>query len=647
MIPATPDSTVRPQRSEPLALIAVFIVLTWAWVMLAGRDLGWDVLNHHVYLPFSLLSGRFQADLLAAGPQSYQNPVGYVPFYGLLRAGLPNWMVGTVLSVLHALAVVPLLAIAQAVWGEKPSVRLWRWLAVAMAWASPVFLLTVGTSSIDPVSNLLVMLALAAVLHPRPRTLPLCGGAVALGLAVAMKPTAALFALALGAVLLIRLWTHQMRWVQGLSFVAAATASTLVFWAPWAYWLWTEFHNPIFPLYNQIFHSPLASTQPVVDRRFLPDGWQDWLLRPWRFAEMRRFATIEAFAPDLRPLALCLAGFALLVSRVLERSRPPATAVPQRLGLDSASGQLLVFAVVSFVLWMKISGNARYVLPLLAVFGVLLVRVLQLAFPLRWARSLALLLLVLQLFNYSLPRDFRLSSPQPWDNGPYLDIRVPDRLRQQPFLHVSLGLQTYAAVAMVLHPDGALINAVGQMNVPPSGPLRDVFGARVAAWQGRTRFLFAGSEASSPTQTQLETEHRVNRLTQDLGLQVDWSDCERVSFMERDAVWRTLLSCKAVPRASADPAFLAARTHVDQAFAALERRCPQIYGPPASTVAVGADMWQRYYSNLELRVTIDANDDIVVSHHRSMDVVRLGTVVDAINGRGEVCTVWKLLSNPS
>ncbi len=640
------------QPSDTTAITLIFLALTWAWVMAVGCDLSWDVMNHHVYLPFSLLSGRFRHDLLAAGPQSYQNPLGYVPFYLLLQARLPAWVIGTALALLHALAVVPLASICRSLWGGESSARLWRWLAVAMAWASPVFLLTVGTSSIDPVGQLLVLTALATVLQPAPRNSSLLLAASGLGLAVAIKPTAVFFALPMGVVLLLRLATRQVRWQQALLFGAATCVATTVLWGPWAWWLWTEFHNPLFPLFNDVFRSPFVWAQAVVDRRFLPDGLDQWLLRPWQLAEMRRFATTEAFIPDLRPLALSMFAIAALPLALLRARRQRMQSQPASIEIGPTT-QLAVFIALSFILWMTLSGNTRYAMPLMAVVGILLVRTVQWLLPQRMARAAALLLLSLQLLNYGLQGEHRLW-PRPWTSGPYIDVQVPERLRQQPFLHLTLGLQTHAAIAPWLHRDGAMINAVGQMTIPSDGPLRAAFDARVRAWQGRVRFLFLsdGRPVSSPPPLLVR---RADRVTYHLGLRVDWSDCERILLLrgkgmvgDDESGAQTLLSCKAGPRPDDDPGFFAARDRVDRAFTAIEQRCPKIYAPAPLVTDAGLDEWQRRYANTDIRVTIDATDAVVVTHHRSTSIIRLGTVDEVVAGRGQdPCTAWKqLLTQP-
>ena len=67
----------------------------------------WDVFNHHYYIPFAWMTGRIDADFFGAGPQSYQNPLGYLPFYARVRTGAPDWLVGMALTLQAAIHFAP------------------------------------------------------------------------------------------------------------------------------------------------------------------------------------------------------------------------------------------------------------------------------------------------------------------------------------------------------------------------------------------------------------------------------------------------------------------------------------------------------------------------------------------------------------
>ncbi len=75
---------------QPRGLVLAFSIpalLCALWTVCAGKDVNWDLLNYHYYLPFELLAGRLGQDFFAASAQSYLNPVGYLPFYLMVASG--------------------------------------------------------------------------------------------------------------------------------------------------------------------------------------------------------------------------------------------------------------------------------------------------------------------------------------------------------------------------------------------------------------------------------------------------------------------------------------------------------------------------------------------------------------------------------
>src|SRR5439155_1343121 len=76
-----------PRGGEPIAVFALPALLCAAWTVLAGKDVNWDLLNYHYYLPYEWLHERLAQDYFAASGQSYLNPIGFLPFYAMLAAG--------------------------------------------------------------------------------------------------------------------------------------------------------------------------------------------------------------------------------------------------------------------------------------------------------------------------------------------------------------------------------------------------------------------------------------------------------------------------------------------------------------------------------------------------------------------------------
>ena len=148
-----------------------------------------------------------------------------------------GWAVGCALGLLHGLAVWPLNALAVSIWGTGCETRWTRLLAVAAAFAAPTFMLVAGTTSVDPICGVLVLASLAAAIDSRHSPGRMMLGGAALGLAIAIKPTSLVFALAVAVVILVRWRTTQLTGRALIGYAVGACASTLAgagYWSAWA-----------------------------------------------------------------------------------------------------------------------------------------------------------------------------------------------------------------------------------------------------------------------------------------------------------------------------------------------------------------------------------------------------------------------------
>ena len=625
-----------------------FLFALIAWAMAVGKDMSWDVVNHHLYLPDSWASGRYRTDLFGAGAQAYQNPLGYFPFYGMVRAGLPAWLIGVILSSTHALVIWPLDRIARLFWPTENAQDFWcRLLALALCCVAPIFLIHDGTTSTDPIASLLIVWALALTLesgsaiaaNPGNDRRAVIVGAL-LGVASAIKLSNAVLAVAVCA-----LWV--LKWLLGqVEFrrLVAVAAGLLVAFAAgagwWMYWLWRDFGNPIFPLYNNIFHSPYAPEQAMVMLRFIPDTAWGMLTRLVEMAEFDNYVAFEAITPDFRPVMAV--GAAVLAAIVLGVRGGWRTAFA-RATWCTPGIQLGVFMVLSYVLWVRSSGNARYAIPLFLIVGITLVRATQRALPSSAAKVLLLTLLLLQGANYGYLNVHRFAATK-WDSGPYIDYAVPRRLKEQPFLHLTVGAQTHGSLAMFLAPGGAMANPQGTFAFGHDGPLGERFQALMKQWHGRTRLLFLEPDAIDPAD--IGHVHKGTRaLFYRLGLDVDWSDCEKIKLLgalHEDRAWATedgkrpdrerdLLSCGVVYRTDKDPEADQQLVAANKVFAILEAACPKVFTPTPFAAEHNTGVWQRQYVNSEAVLTVSVFDGVTMTHFRMMQTTNFGTIDDVLN----------------
>lgn len=627
-----------PAANEAVVLKTLAMGFLLAWVALTGRDLSWDVVNHHLYLPYSLLSGRYRVDLFGAGPQSYQNPVGYLPFYFLAQPGVPSWAAGLLLTLLHGLCIWPLYRLTLRLWGPGPEARWWRALGLVLALFTPAFLLVVGTSSIDPISSLLVLTALAIVMRDHPGALELALAGACLGIAVAIKPVNAPFTIGIAAVFALRCLIGQLRWRHLALLIVSASTVALLLAGPWAYWLWSTFGNPIFPLFNDRFQSPFASPQAVVATRFVPSSWLDYLSRPWQMLALRSFASTESLTPDLRPFALMILGLPALAWLALRQH------ARWREWLRNPACWLLVFSLVSYVFWMKSSGNARYALPLLMVVGLLVVSAAKTWLTPSVARITLALLLLLHVAYFSVDGEHRIG-PTRWTNGPYVEVDVAPRLAREPFLHLSIGVLSMAVLAPSMHPHGVFVNLVGQVSLPTDGPLGAALRSRLDQWQGRTRVLVHADELDGRIVVPGKVRARGDLLLYRYGLRFDFDDCEPIRILRRarnSAADFAVVSCAAVARPLDDPQFAVEESQANQIFERIEKQCPAVFAPVPLVTDYDGEKWQRRYVNTDARLTVSAKEGVNIDHFRSLPIAHLGTIEAWQAGRGrDACTAWR------
>ena len=641
------QSNVSNQRDARGVWISISLILGCVsfWTLFAGKDAGWDLVNHHVYLPFSLLSGRFVTDLFAAGPQSYQNPAGYLPFYLLARTEIPAWTVGLGLALSQsALIVWGLNLIGRELFAKESASLEWRAYALALGFASPIFLYVVGTSSTDALCAGLVIAPLALALTKSPGRLAstLCGAA--LGLAMAIKPTSVIFAIPIVALIGSRLWARQWTPFVALTFFAAAVALLVGIGGPWAWWLWRQFGNPVFPLFNQFFQSPYAPTGAAAAIRFLPQTGTDWITRVWDVAQFRPFTMVEGFMPDPRPLVaavLIAVGGAVATQRNGWRMwRRPET----WLRVDV---QLVLVLLAVYLLWMATSGNARYAIALFILVGPVLARSIYAVWPSRRPGIVPWIVAAVPLMVYVSDGE-RRTFAVPWDSQPYLSARVPATLVDQPFLHLSVGLNSYASLAPFLHQGGALANLTGQLSLPQDGPLGHRLQDLLGQWKGRTRILFALPVALDSPKVDKILAAESWALTRRMGLRIEPRGCEGIRLFAKTTTEASdghlLLSCPLTADHQSDPKLAEDLLRSGRVFAAIESQCPRVFGPSPMVSDFGPDAAWRHYMNSDARIYVSPTKGVILTHFRALNPVALGSIDHVIsNGGQDACAAWKQL----
>jgi hypothetical protein len=374
-MPISTTITRHGLRLAPLefAFLAAVIVAGSVFVIWLGKDASWDFRNYHWYIPYAFLHGRMGFDVAVAHQATYYNPLLDVPFY-LLASHTPSWFVLGCLGAVQAANIVPLYLIAR----SMLRVPYREIAAAALALFCMSGSLTIGlagTTYYDNVLSLLTLGALAAIVVNRDalRDGPIADAAwisgiagLLVGAAVGLKLPEAIYAFGFAAALFAMPGSFTRRATRLLAGAAGGLLGILIFAGFWFAKMYRETGNPLFPYFNQIFHSPLALQASYRDARFIPHRWPKRLLYPilfsfhWKVANDLPFQDIRVGLTYV--LAIVTAPLALF------RRRNAESIVD-----SSAVAPLFAFAAVSYVVWVFLFGIYRYILSLEMLAPILIV----------------------------------------------------------------------------------------------------------------------------------------------------------------------------------------------------------------------------------------------------------------------------------
>jgi hypothetical protein len=265
------------ERAVPVTLLrwegVLVCLVAWGLLLLIPLSigelgLGWDALNHHIYLGWTAEQHRFDLDFLAAGYQSSQAPYLNWPLYRMAVAGWSGTAAAMVLASLHAIVLWPMWMLVRACMpGAAVFDVAMRALAMALAFLSSVVLSAFGSSMNDLLAATPLVWALALAMEPVARAGSLSPSGVrwyvllsglACGFAVALKLSNGPLGILLPALWLLCARDWRGRVIAVLLGCAGGVAGFLAGYGYWGWLLWRFFGNPLFPFYDHWF-APLRA----------------------------------------------------------------------------------------------------------------------------------------------------------------------------------------------------------------------------------------------------------------------------------------------------------------------------------------------------------------------------------------------------
>ncbi|MEI9931686.1 MAG: hypothetical protein WDM89_14380 [Rhizomicrobium sp.] len=483
-----------------------------AFVVFFGKDTSWDFRNYHWYIPYAFLNHRMGIDIAVAHLASYYNPFLDIPFY-LLATHTPSWFSLAVLGAVQGANVVPLYII-----GRQSLLvddfKLGAGMLALLGQTGGLGINLYGTHYYDNVMSLFVFTSLAIiVVHFETLKSGALWKAAALsalaafitGITVGLKLPEAPFALGVAAALIVigGRWTHL-----GTRMIAGAIggAAGAVLFA--AYWMLQMQHltgNPLFPYFNEHFHSALAVGRNYRDLRFVPTHFWREVLFPIYFSYDWSIADDIPF----RDIRVVTAYITVIVAAIVwlsgKRSKEPLM-TPEIVRI------IFAFAAVSYVAWLKVFGIYRYILALEMLAPILVAASVGLLQLPRRTQLIALACLFFAALVFTRP-DYLERAPL---GDPYVDVAIPKIPNPRHAMVLMTGNEPLGFIAPSLPREIPILRIDGWMLQPKDGSgLTKIMRKRVAAWKG-DRYLIADTNAMT----------RAHDALKDYGLAIVWTKCE-------------------------------------------------------------------------------------------------------------------------
>ncbi|MFM1990504.1 MAG: hypothetical protein RJA99_3461 [Pseudomonadota bacterium] len=648
---------------EALAVVLCALAASVVLALVQGPSWSWDRAHYHVYAAHQWIEGLLGRGFLPGGPQSFLNPLAYVPAALLERAGWSPRSIAVLVAAFQSACVWVVYAIARDRTRSAPA----AWAAAALALFTPLYVTQLGSSYIDATTTVFVLVGVWACRRAGDRDRSTlrwaAAGGLAMGLAVGLKLSHVFPALlapilfaASGGTPVIDALRRALR-ALAVYGIAAAVGLTIAH-GSWGADLRRLTGNPFHPLMGSLFarpaadapsaptavpdgpvaESPLAAASPpdvvaplvrlshvlrASGGRFVPESMGDVLLLPLRLADPRTDAPlvyVEWRAPDPRLLwlgvLLLAGGLAATVRRL--RSRAEATGEGER-AAPPPDGPLLAFLAVWYVVWVFTSANGRYGIGLLMLCSVPLVQAavwwLRSARPVAWLLGTAITIQGLCAVVAQDPADRYVEIG--WDEAT-LAADMPDVLRERPTLHLLTSTFSWSYLLPRMHPDSTFANVHVGCDADRCDPaVTALVDARRASL--RTFVQADTIRDGRPSLSAAWVSLHDARLAPIEG-RVDPSGCEYfqvrpivmdVKLFEttaagteiRRSTW--VASCPVVPAPGAAAAYRAAASRYDDLFDRIHSACVHVLGPDRSRSEwSGKDRWIRRYPYRDLDIMV-------------------------------------------
>lgn len=408
----TKTNNIKPQHffllGNETILFLGFITLFGLFAIWLGQDISWDLRNYHFYNPYAFLHHRFDRNIAPAHMQTFYNPLFDLITYFIIHYFSRPQIVEFLLGAFDGVAVYFLFKVAFfAISTEK---KIWRYFYIALATilgaTSSANLPQIGTthneSEIAAFILAAVFLVLKYINDTKPKQIHFCllSGLV-LGLAVGFKLSAMSYAIAFFLALLfykkIDFQHLKLVFITGIIFCI----SFLPIEGFWMLTLYKHFHNPLFPYYNNVFHSPYAPFDDFNDAAIMPHSFFSGLSIPFRWLHVYSVSQEAISFRDVRVALTIVLGILFAAKLTYQKLTNKLNEMPNNKSESYSTRFICLFFYLSFFIWVFQFSVYRFTVAIDLISGILIVNFCtKLATPTLW-RNLLLIVLSLAILLFT------------------------------------------------------------------------------------------------------------------------------------------------------------------------------------------------------------------------------------------------------
>lgn len=368
--------------------------------------------------------------------------------------------------------------------------------------------------------------------------------------------------------------------------------------------------------------------------RFIPDTWQQVLLRPVLLADPVAGLYAEIHAPDWR---FALVALLLLIAALAHRKRSL---------LDDPQRRLLIGLTVCFYIWTVVSGNARYFFwGLLLVGPLVVVAARRLPATQAMRNTVIVGALALQSWSAWMTYEPNVWALRPWAEGPGLALS-PHPLADRPAVFVTVGAISHSILVPFMHPGARWANVGGQQDLVPGMRDFDRLQALLASPLPKYGVIRASKLVMTDERQPTEAAWVViRRAFKRQGLAPTSRPCiflranlgglpfELQSVHQHE---RGFWFCELERVPSTEPDAASEQAHApefDDVFAQVEKSCPRYFPAGNAMTRPGDDSIARHYSASDTTLTINYAGVVYFKNMRALNPTELGTVENVRSGQ--------------